>query len=189
MGPTPRVERNLLWDSPTRPGRVQPRIPISLNRRRPLQRWHSDFFIASTRRSWVMRGRLRTGAREHSYFLRANGVHSRGRFVLFFAPKKFFSLFFSGTTSIRQARRVASRRVASRHVPTSADLHCRGNECSATAFHSNITVWRRVRLAIGVNDPGRENGGDFVRMIASVASFEARRDNTYNLGFPRNWTR
>lgn len=32
-------------------------------------------------------------------------------------------------------------------------------------------------MAIGVNDPGRENGGDFVQMIASVAWFEARRDN------------
>lgn len=34
----------------------------------------------------------------------------------------------------------ASRRIASRHVPTT--LYCRGNECIATLYHGNVIVWR-----------------------------------------------
>lgn len=42
--PHATVKRNLSWDSPTRPGGVQPRIPISLNRQRAPSRGGTPIF-------------------------------------------------------------------------------------------------------------------------------------------------
>lgn len=108
------------------------------------------FFNASTRRSWVIRG---TGVREHSYFSARMCTREKSvRFFLLRRKKSFFSLEKSAV-ALRQALRVALRCVTCRLT-----LYCRGNGCSDTMFHGNITIRRQIRSAIGVNDTGRENG-------------------------------
>lgn len=130
--------------SPTLPGRVQTRIPISLNRQRLVQvaLWSFFFFNASTRRSWVILWGI--GVREHSYFFSPRTC-TREKSVR-------FSLYLRGRGSIlfrkigcRQALRVAQRCVTCRLT-----LYCRGNGCSDPMFHSNITARRQIRSAIGV---------------------------------------
>lgn len=80
-------------------------------------------------------------------FFRAN-VHSRKKAVRFplSSRKREYSLSKNRLCrSSRQALRLAPRCVTCRLT-----LYCRGNGYSDPTFHSNITVRRQIRLAIGV---------------------------------------
>lgn len=119
--------------SPMRPGRVQTRIPIPLNRRRPLQvaLW---FFLTRPPSShkWY---EWPTLANTH-IFPRARTPARSAR--AFPSPREKGALFFSENWQFD--RRSASRRVALRRVTCRLTLYCRGNGHSATVFHSNIAV-------------------------------------------------